>query len=317
MGRKLTQEEVKQRLEQDPTYDYSRVIYKGSRENIEIVCPTHGSFWQSYHNRLKGQKCPKCAIELQSKRKKRTKQQFLSGLTEDQLNKYDFSHMTDYSNNSIQTFGCPIHGKFNQRVRNFINSNGCGKCGRDSFKEKVSTKGIRLLNLQIPENISIKVSPDQICPLGEKVECACSIHGSFYKTGTDLIGGRFCPKCRFRGYSKTDFINHCEAYGKQVAILYIIHIYNDIENFIKIGITSKSVKERFRKFKKSTGYGYKILKEVVMKPKNCWEEELKFKNKFTKYRYTPKIKFAGYTECFEYDKLKTILDDFTRNERLT
>lgn len=41
-------------------YDYSKVIWKGSNENIEIICPIHGSFYQSPSNHLSGCGCPKC-----------------------------------------------------------------------------------------------------------------------------------------------------------------------------------------------------------------------------------------------------------------
>ena len=45
-------------------YDYSRVEYKSGHEKVEIVCPEHGSFWQSPNNHTKGDTaagCPGCA----------------------------------------------------------------------------------------------------------------------------------------------------------------------------------------------------------------------------------------------------------------
>jgi Zn finger protein HypA/HybF involved in hydrogenase expression len=40
-------------------YDYSKVIYKNSRTEVEIICPKHGSFWQPPNShRKKG--CPRC-----------------------------------------------------------------------------------------------------------------------------------------------------------------------------------------------------------------------------------------------------------------
>jgi hypothetical protein len=42
-------------------YDYSKVKYINSNTKVEIICPIHGSFWQTpaAHNRLK-QNCPHC-----------------------------------------------------------------------------------------------------------------------------------------------------------------------------------------------------------------------------------------------------------------
>ncbi|XQE68765.1 GIY-YIG nuclease family protein [Pseudomonas sp. P3C3] len=48
-------------------YDYSKFIYRGAREKGEIICPEHGSFWQSPNNHLRGTKCPACAKKLKHK----------------------------------------------------------------------------------------------------------------------------------------------------------------------------------------------------------------------------------------------------------
>lgn len=45
-------------------YDYSKCVYVAGHGKVEIVCPTHGSFWQSAVNHTKGNKagCPGCAV---------------------------------------------------------------------------------------------------------------------------------------------------------------------------------------------------------------------------------------------------------------
>lgn len=43
------------------TYDYSKVIYERGKKKVEMVCPTHGSFWQTPHNHTAGKHgCPAC-----------------------------------------------------------------------------------------------------------------------------------------------------------------------------------------------------------------------------------------------------------------
>lgn len=42
-------------------FDYSKVEYKNRLEKVEIVCPTHGPFFQSMKYHLSGQGCPGCA----------------------------------------------------------------------------------------------------------------------------------------------------------------------------------------------------------------------------------------------------------------
>jgi predicted nucleic acid-binding Zn-ribbon protein len=49
-------------------YDYSKVKYINKDTKICIICPKHGEFYQTPHNHLNGQGCPKCAnSKLESK----------------------------------------------------------------------------------------------------------------------------------------------------------------------------------------------------------------------------------------------------------
>lgn len=42
-------------------YDYSRVVMRGMRNKVEIVCPKHGPFWQRPGDHVRGQGCRECA----------------------------------------------------------------------------------------------------------------------------------------------------------------------------------------------------------------------------------------------------------------
>lgn len=42
-------------------YDYSKVVYVEYRNRVEIICPVHGSFWQTPALHVKGRNCRKCA----------------------------------------------------------------------------------------------------------------------------------------------------------------------------------------------------------------------------------------------------------------
>ena len=44
-------------------YDYSIVVYKNARSVVEIICPEHGSFFQTPDNHLKGCGCASCRNE--------------------------------------------------------------------------------------------------------------------------------------------------------------------------------------------------------------------------------------------------------------
>ena len=44
-------------------YDYSKVVYTNNQTKIEIICPKHGSFWQTPLTHLRGSGCPECSLE--------------------------------------------------------------------------------------------------------------------------------------------------------------------------------------------------------------------------------------------------------------
>ena len=41
-------------------FDYSKSVYKGTKEPICIICSKHGEFWQKPNDHLSGKGCPKC-----------------------------------------------------------------------------------------------------------------------------------------------------------------------------------------------------------------------------------------------------------------
>ena len=64
--RRLTTEEFIERARDvhGDKYDYSKCVYVTGHDKVEIICPKHGSFWQSAVNHTKGNKagCPGCAV---------------------------------------------------------------------------------------------------------------------------------------------------------------------------------------------------------------------------------------------------------------
>ena len=45
-------------------YNYDKVRYVLAQSNVEIICSSHGSFFQSPANHLKGAGCPQCKCEF-------------------------------------------------------------------------------------------------------------------------------------------------------------------------------------------------------------------------------------------------------------
>jgi hypothetical protein len=62
MAKKLTTETFIQRAREvhGDKYDYSKVNYINSYTKVEIICPIHGSFWQTPGHHLYGEGCKHC-----------------------------------------------------------------------------------------------------------------------------------------------------------------------------------------------------------------------------------------------------------------
>lgn len=112
------------------------------------------------------------------------------------------------------------------------------------------------------------------------------------------------PKSLAGGFSKSDFVKRCE--GKS-ATFYIIRCRKRKEWFYKIGITSNSVKERYKDLKRMP-YEYCIIKEIINTPEAIFNYEVLMKRKILKHHYNPLIPFHGSkTECFKCNKNNRIL----------
>ena len=57
-------------VHKDDDYDYSHVVYVNNLTPVEIVCPKHGSFFQTPKVHLLGCGCPQCAAIMKSKGEK-------------------------------------------------------------------------------------------------------------------------------------------------------------------------------------------------------------------------------------------------------
>lgn len=69
-GRKFTTNEfiIRAKEVHGDLYDYSKVTYIGKDSPVEIICSKHGSFFQTPHNHINGNGCPKCkATKMQYK----------------------------------------------------------------------------------------------------------------------------------------------------------------------------------------------------------------------------------------------------------
>ena len=126
-------------------YEYSKVIYIKDKNDVEIICPIHGSFWQTPAGHKSGNNCPDCASIDRYEKTRYSKEELIQKLNE--LHNYKFTYILDnYKNtNQIINIICPDHGSFPQRVDSHLSGAQCSQCSLDS-KFKSSEEWIEIFN---------------------------------------------------------------------------------------------------------------------------------------------------------------------------
>lgn len=118
-------------------YDYSKSIYNGSKEKVEIICTNHGSFWQTPNNHLRGQSCPSCANVVIANKNRKTTDEFVRDAKKVHGDRYDYLGV-DYKNKDADVIIiCHKHGAFNQSPHNHLIGAGCPKCSSSKGEQKI------------------------------------------------------------------------------------------------------------------------------------------------------------------------------------
>ncbi len=120
-------------------YDYSKVVYKSSKEPVCIICKKHGAFWQKPNDHLLGHGCRKCYAEQTSVRLTKTEENFLAIANEVHKGKYDYSLMQYVNRNTPITIICKKHGPFIQMPKAHVRGSGCPMCNNSFLEEQVTT----------------------------------------------------------------------------------------------------------------------------------------------------------------------------------
>lgn len=139
-----------------------------------------------------------------------------------------------------------------------------------------------------------------------KIKIICKHHGEFLQSPNSHLSGKGCKNCALseKGWTRTHFKDKCINNNNGLGILYILGCWDDEkkETFIKIGITSRSIKQRYDS-KAKLPYNFKVLHEITGDPEYIYDLETLLHKKSKNYRYTPSIQFAGSSsECFKADK---------------
>ncbi len=219
---------------------------------------------------------------------------------------YDCSQIVYKNNSTPITLICPTHGPFNKRPADITTKKqGCQQCGRlglGAYHKKdtawFAQEGSRV------HNNKYDYSQVQYTRYHEKVDIICPEHGVFRQTaGSHISNGSGCPTCSVKdyegGYSRARFISHPEIQNNP-ATLYLIECRRGDEAFIKIGITQKTIHDRFR-INNRLPYEFTILAERQGALYELFQLEQAIKFAHNRFKHTPLVPFNGKSECFALD----------------
>lgn len=220
---------------------------------------------------------------------------------------YEYPRFIYKDAEQIITVKCKKHGEFQQKILNHYSGAGCSRCSVEG-KADVNRwdKEKLIVKLQSIRNDKYEYRIPEYKTTKDLIEVVCPKHGVFKMRISQLLLGSGCPKCikRKGGYSRGDFV---KASDGRICKLYVISCALNGEYFCKVGITSRSVEERFST-KGKMPYSYTIEFIHEDDADSVWRLERDIKKKFKGYNYLPKISFRGEYECFYYYFSEDIID---------
>jgi hypothetical protein len=182
-------------------FDYSKVQYVNARTKVEIICPVHGSFFQTPDHHLRNRKCPKCSGKGKSREEKIKDFRKVHG------NKYDYSKAEIKTTKSKIKITCPVHGEFLKTPEKHKAGQGCPQCAEVGRVEKRKTSKHDLLQ-QFKNAHGNKYDYEQMKYVNTStpIMIICKEHGQFEQMPSKHIIGQGCPKCVGKGLTKEELI---------------------------------------------------------------------------------------------------------------
>lgn len=317
-------------------YTYDSNSFTTTKHKVRVHCKKHGWFEQDAASHLyRGEGCPECS------KGRLSPSQIKKQAIEKHGSKFDYSLIIDnLSLGSKITVICPSHGKFNAVLKTHLNGKDCPDCEKDR-RALERTKKQAEREKQLAKNREArrkKAEADFIRQATEVHEgrytygnfkyeignkyavITCSKHGDFkQQMQAHIRKGRGCPECGAEescGWSKESYVEMCRIRSKGLSTLYAVTMTSGSELFFKIGITHKTVKERFAN-KEDAPYDVKELYTVTDDVSYIYDLEKRLHKLLKKHNYQPNQKFGGHTECFASIKpIEKLLKDLSSTEQI-
>lgn len=239
-------------------------------------------------------------------------------------NKYDYSKTVydGYDKNLVIT--CKIHGDFSQVARSHISGAKCPKCRKHVFNNETFIAKSKSIYGNKYEYLK-----DYFISSEENVKVVCKQHGVFKQKMDNHFRYDGCRKCKTQrkmisaavacrddksSYNRRGYIEICRD-NNGMSNLYVVEMEKDGELFYKVGITKRTLKERFR----SNPYNIKEIKFITEEAGFIFDLEKQLHRILSSYQYRPILKFEGSTlECFSKipKDIINLIDSMSKSNQL-
>jgi len=293
-------------------YDYSKFEYKSATDRGTIICPIHGEFTQNNSDHLRGVGCQKCSLgeDYKTPFVNKTKDEFIKEVykVNNQLINGEIELLSEYKGADVKIL---VKDKFGV----------CAMVPRSLFSNQKSGIMSTVDPTSYWINMAKSVHGDKYDYTktvyngsDNKVTITCPTHGDFEKEASMFLLGKGCQRCanEKKGHSRTAWSKAAEG---NPGILYILRCSDDMETFLKVGITCHTVKIRYKSGLRLP-YNYEVLYSVEdMDRDKIWNLEKTLHRKIGNYKYKPNKSFDGMYECFTMDGLG-LLEKHLKKEKL-
>lgn len=256
--------------------------------------------------------------------RKTTLEEFIRRSNEVHQHKYQYTKSIYVNDETKLTVTCLLHGDFLIRPNDHLRRGGCKVCNK--YNSANSKKALAKLTF---EEKARKVHGDKYSYVKSdyidsktKMTISCSVHGDFRQDASNHLLGNGCPKCKsikISNFQSTNPNGWSISAWKETAKdsktfdsfkVYFLRLFNDTENFYKIGRTFNKLNTRT----KHIPYDCEVLHFISHEDAEViYDLESKLKREYKIYKYTPKISFGGMCECFSDLPISSIVIQYPQH----
>ncbi|AND75469.1 endonuclease [Acinetobacter phage vB_AbaM_ME3] len=224
-------------------------------------------------------------------------------------NRFDYS-LIDYNKNNvkIKIICNQCSNTFEQTPANHLHFNGCKPCETNA-KSKRNTKSKDKVIEDFVKMHGTKYDYSKVDykAWNIKITIGCPHHGDFKQEPNSHLQGNGCPKCGRLKLSRFGGMTNLDESGLEPARIYLVKFKSKQYEFIKVGVTSRTVEDRFKpvvykQFEKE------VILDLEAKARDVVNIEKLVLSTFDSDRYyiSDGNAFKGCTELFKFKALNEI-----------